>query len=391
MARARGSTPSRRSARGGRDRSTRARRRPRWTPSEQEPLELLPLDPARAPEPQHEAPDRARANPNTAAAWLTWPPAPGPSRRAAAGRTRGFAMPSMSSSGPGRRRRAIMPIVIATMANAAKNRRRRPGRRRLRKRIGRKMARMPIAGGTIPEQARPPGTTSGEPAAAEERVEPRADRPGDADARPNRPPSGGTSRSMTTAERETAVDAGGRPENVRDERANAPGPPMRSTSSGRGHGEREARQRHERRQTSWRRTRDGGELRGPGAAADRDAASMTRTERPAPAKVIAAARPFGPDPTRAASSDRRAATVGRQPPGASRGRTRSAPRGTAPWPGPTGTGSGPGGDRQAARRRTAHGPSFVPVRVATSKTPCGPTTISVSANRLSGNAPKSSV
>ena len=39
----------------------------------------------------------------------------------------------------------------------------------------------------------------------------------------------------------------------------------------------------------------------------------------------------------------------------------------------------------------AHGPWFVPVSVATSKTPCGPTTISVSANALSGNAPNSSV
>ena len=39
----------------------------------------------------------------------------------------------------------------------------------------------------------------------------------------------------------------------------------------------------------------------------------------------------------------------------------------------------------------AHGPSFVPVNVATSNTPCGPTTISDSANALSGNAAKSSV
>ncbi len=38
-----------------------------------------------------------------------------------------------------------------------------------------------------------------------------------------------------------------------------------------------------------------------------------------------------------------------------------------------------------------HGPTFVPVSVATSNTPCGPTTISVSANRLSGNAANSSV
>ena len=39
----------------------------------------------------------------------------------------------------------------------------------------------------------------------------------------------------------------------------------------------------------------------------------------------------------------------------------------------------------------AHGPWLVPVSVATSKTPCGPTTISLSANALSGNAANSSV
>src|SRR5262249_37023385 len=39
----------------------------------------------------------------------------------------------------------------------------------------------------------------------------------------------------------------------------------------------------------------------------------------------------------------------------------------------------------------AHGPRFVPVSRAASNTPCGPTTISVSANRLSGNAANSSV
>ena len=38
----------------------------------------------------------------------------------------------------------------------------------------------------------------------------------------------------------------------------------------------------------------------------------------------------------------------------------------------------------------AHGPWFVPVSVATSNTPCGPTTISDSANALSGNAANSS-
>ena len=39
----------------------------------------------------------------------------------------------------------------------------------------------------------------------------------------------------------------------------------------------------------------------------------------------------------------------------------------------------------------AHGPRLVPVRVATSKAPCGPMTISDSANALSGNAPNNSV
>src|SRR6188472_2208120 len=39
----------------------------------------------------------------------------------------------------------------------------------------------------------------------------------------------------------------------------------------------------------------------------------------------------------------------------------------------------------------AHGPRFVPVRVATSNAPCGPMTISDSANALSGNAANSSV
>ena len=39
----------------------------------------------------------------------------------------------------------------------------------------------------------------------------------------------------------------------------------------------------------------------------------------------------------------------------------------------------------------AHGPRFVPVSRAASKTPCGPTTMSVSSNRLSGNAANSSV
>ena len=39
----------------------------------------------------------------------------------------------------------------------------------------------------------------------------------------------------------------------------------------------------------------------------------------------------------------------------------------------------------------AHGPRFVPVSSAASNTPCGPTTMSVSANRLSGKAANSSV
>jgi hypothetical protein len=38
----------------------------------------------------------------------------------------------------------------------------------------------------------------------------------------------------------------------------------------------------------------------------------------------------------------------------------------------------------------AHGPSFVPVSVATSNAPCGPMTISDRAKALSGNAAKSS-
>ncbi len=39
----------------------------------------------------------------------------------------------------------------------------------------------------------------------------------------------------------------------------------------------------------------------------------------------------------------------------------------------------------------AHGPTLVPVSCAASNTPCGPTTMSVSANRLSGKAANSSV
>ena len=39
----------------------------------------------------------------------------------------------------------------------------------------------------------------------------------------------------------------------------------------------------------------------------------------------------------------------------------------------------------------AHGPRFVPVKRAASNTPCGPMTMSLSAKRLSGNAPKRSV
>ena len=60
--------------------------------------------------------------------------------------------------------------------------------------------------------------------------------------------------------------------------------------------------------------------------------------------------------------------------------------------GPTETGSAPAGPRAVPRRGTpAHGPRLVPVRRAASNTPCGPMTMSLRANRLSGNAANRSV